>query len=166
MKKTAAALFLLLAATSALAHSQPGGGLLHGFLHPFTGIDHLAAMLIVGVWAARHTGAARLALPFTFLSSMLIGALIGKPGWVLPAVEALVVASAMVFAIALLARIRLTLSVALVAGFGLFHGFAHIAELPTEADFRLFTAGMLAGTALLHAIGLAIAITAARPRLA
>jgi urease accessory protein len=164
MKKTAAALFLLFVATSALAHTQPGGGLLHGFLHPFTGIDHLAAMLIVGVWAARHTGAARFALPLTFLSSMLIGTLIGKPGSVLPAVEALVLVSAVVFAVALVARIRLTFSVALVACFGVFHGFAHIIELPEEVAFSLFITGMLAGTALLHAVGLAIAT--ARPRFA
>ena len=73
-----------------------------------------------------------------------------------------------VFALALAFPMRLTLAVGLVSAFGFFHGFVHIAELPAEAAGTVFTGGMLAGTALLHAIGLAIglAIAARRPRLA
>ncbi len=145
MKTKAAALLLLISAsTSVLAHPQANGGLLSGFVHPFTGVDHLVAMLIVGFWAARRRGASRLALPLAFLGSMLAGALVAA------------------------ARIRSTFGVALVAGFGLFHGFAHAAELPAETAFTAFTGGMLAGAALLHALGLAIglAIGAHRPRFA
>ena len=171
MKTKAAALLLLISAsTSVLAHPQASGGLLSGFVHPFTGVDHLVAMLIVGFWAARRRGASRLALPLAFLGSMLAGALIWRAGIVLPAVEPIVLVSAVVFAVALVAaaRIRSTFGVALVAGFGLFHGFAHAAELPAETAFIAFTGGMLAGTALLHTLGLAIglAIGAHRPRFA
>ena len=164
--KPAALLFLSLASTTALAHPQAGGGLMQGFVHPFTGVDHLAAMLIVGFWAARYGGVLRLALPLAFLASMLVGALLAGAGIRVPGVEAMVLASVAVFALALAFPMRLRLAAALVAAFGFFHGFVHIAELPAEAAFAVFTGGMLAGTALLHAIGLAIglAIVLRRPR--
>ena len=162
--KPAAFLLLTLAGTTALAHPQASGGLMQGFVHPFTGVDHLAAMLIVGLWAARYGGFLRLVLPLAFLAGMLVGALVAGAGVLLPGVEAMVLASVAVFALALAFPMRLTPAVGLVAGFGFFHGFAHIAELPSETPFTVFTGGMLVGTALLHAIGLAIALR--RPRFA
>jgi urease accessory protein len=166
--KSTAFLILTLASTTALAHPQAGGGLIHGFVHPFTGVDHLAAMLVVGLWAARYGGFSRLVLPVAFLASMLVGALVAGAGILLPGMEAMVLASVAVFAWALAFPMRLTLAAGLVAAFGFVHGFVHIVELPAEAAFTLFSAGMLAGTALLHAIGLAVglAIALRRPRLA
>jgi urease accessory protein len=82
--KAAALLLLTFASTTALAHPQASAGLLHGFVHPFTGADHVAAMLIVGLWGARRRGASRLVLPLAFLGSMLAGALIAASDLPLP----------------------------------------------------------------------------------
>ena len=151
---------LLLAATQATAHPGHGEGLLHGFAHPFTGWDHLAAMVIVGVWAARYRGWARVALPSAFVGGMLGGALLGLAGVPLPAVEPMILASIVVFAAALAAAARIPVSAgaALIVLFALAHGHAHLAEMPEEATLGVFAAGMVAGTALLHAIGLGIGL--------
>jgi urease accessory protein len=158
--KAAALLVLTLASTSVLAHPQASGGLLHGFVHPFTGADHVAAMLIVGLWAARRRGASRLVLPLAFLGSMLAGALIAALDLRLPAVEPIAAVSVLVFAAALVAALRIPLSAsaALVSVFALFHGYTHI-------NGTAFIGGLLAGTALLLALGFAIglAIAARRP---
>jgi urease accessory protein len=161
---------LALTSTAALGHPQGSGALLHGFAHPFTGLDHLLAMLLIGLWAARRRGTARMALPLAFLGSMFAGALGARMGALLPWVEPIITVSVVVFAAALLAaaRIRLELGVSLAAAFGLFHGYAHIAQMPHSLQATAFIGGMLAGTAVLHAIGLAIglAIASRRPGLA
>ncbi|RYI96585.1 MAG: HupE/UreJ family protein, partial [Acetobacteraceae bacterium] len=119
----------LLLPGTALAH--PGGalshGLLAGFSHPFSGADHLLAMVAVGLWAGLSGGAARLALPGGFLGGMALGALLGLSGVALPMAEAGILASVIVLgALAALAvRPPLVLGVALAAGFGLLHGHAH-----------------------------------------
>jgi urease accessory protein len=101
---------------------------------------------------------------------MLLGALAGLAGVPMPTVEPMIAASIVVFAAALLAAvpIRLRLGVPLVAVFALCHGYAHIAEMPQNVSAAAFAAGMLAGSAVLHALGLAIGLTIAwrRPRVA
>lgn len=160
MKKTLALLILLAASPAALAHLEAAGGLLHGLAHPFTGIDHLAAMVLVGIWAARRRGWPRLALPAAFVGAMLAGAMLGLAGVPLPAVEPMIAASIVVFAAALFAAARVppAPSALLVGLFGLFHGYAHLAEMPDEAMVGAFAAGMVCGTAVLHAIGLGIGL--------
>ena len=125
MKRIALFLVVAFGSTGAFAHPQSSDALLHGFAHPFTGIDHLLAMLLVGLWAARRQGASRFMLPLAFIASILAGALLGRAGVLLPAVEPIVVASVVVFAAALAVRIRLTVGFMLVGAFGLFHGYTH-----------------------------------------
>ncbi len=148
---------VLLLPAPAFAHVGDGlhHGLMAGVLHPFSGADHLLAMVMVGLWAGLQGGRARLALPAGFLAGMAAGALLGFAGLVLPGVETGIIASVIVLgALAALAlQPPLALGMALAAGFGLLHGHAHGTEMAAGAAFF----GMLAGTAALHAAGLALA---------
>lgn len=148
----------MLAPLPALAHPGHEAGLVAGFLHPLGGLDHLLAMGAVGLWAGLSGGAARLALPAGFLAALALGALL-VPGahW---GVEAGILASVIVLGglAALMARLPLGGALALVGVFGLLHGAAHGAELAGGA--ALF--GMLLGSALLHGLGLALALPRAR----
>ena len=150
----------LLLPAPALAHIGDGlhHGLMAGFLHPFSGADHLLAMVMVGLWAGLSGGKARLALPGAFLGAMALGGLLGFAGVALPGVEAGILASVIVLgALAALAvRLPLGTGAALVAAFGLLHGAAHGAELGGVAML-----GAIGGTVVLHAAGLAIGATAA-----
>jgi urease accessory protein len=158
-------LFFVLLATSSAAFAHPGdhaGGLAHGFAHPFLGVDHLLAMVIVGIWAVR--GATRIwLLPALFVTFMAIGAALG--GLPLPFVEPMILLSILVFGLGtvLAKRLPLWLGGALVALFALFHGHAHFAEIPDTSTAGFF-AGMLLATALLHAVGVGIALIATRLR--
>jgi len=161
------ALFALLLAASpvALAHPESvAGGAFHGLAHPFAGIDHLLAMLTVGVWAARFCGAARWLLPAAFVGCMLIGALLGYAGMPLPGTEPMIAASVLVFgaAVAIAVRMHFALCIFLVGVFALFHGHAHLAEMPEGMPLAAFSAGMLAGTAALHAAGVLLGVQLGR----
>jgi len=147
----------------ALAHVGGDGGSHHGFAggfaHPFNGIDHLLAMLLIGVWSASLTRRWWLA-PLAFVAMLLIGALLASAGLQLPAVEP-VIALSLVLLGALLAA-RTAWPAAAMAGvaalFALFHGAAHGIELQgVEA-----LAGMVLATAALHAAGLAIGVSMRR----
>jgi len=155
--------FLLAASPAALAH--PGdvtGGAVHGFTHPFLGIDHLLAMVIVGMWAARLGRRAWL-LPAVFVAFMAIGALLGDVA--LPYVEPMIALSVLVFglATAMAKRLPVWIGGVLVAVFALYHGHAHFTEMPDTSAAGFF-AGMLFATALLHMIGLFIPLGAMRLR--
>lgn len=148
----------LVFAPLALAH--PGHGptsLSAGFFHPLTGWDHLLAMVAVGLWAAQLGGRARWALPLTFVSTMALGAAAGIAGLMLPGMDQWILAS--VFALGLLiacaVRLPLVAGLFLVTLAGTFHGLAHGAEMPLNANSLNFLSGMVAATALLHAAGLA-----------
>lgn len=152
------ALFIaaLLAATPALAH--PGhevAGFAAGFAHPFSGWDHLAAMIAVGALAGLLGGRARWWLPGAFLAGMAIGGAMGMAAFALPMVEAGILASVLILGLALAAWVRLPIGVALpmLLVFGLFHGHAHGAEMGAGggADYAL---GFLMATTILHAAGL------------
>ncbi|OWQ87578.1 urease accessory protein UreJ [Roseateles aquatilis] len=156
----AAALALLLPAL-ALAHAGDGGvhehGLAAGFTHPFTGLDHLAAMLAVGLWSAlTQTGRRMLAAPFAFAGLLLIGALLGAAGLSLPGVEPMVAASVLVLGLVAAARWHLgaAASALLVGAFAVFHGLAHGSELQGVPALL----GMVVATALLHALGLGVGL--------
>ena len=161
-----ASAFALLTSTGALAHPQGGGGLLAGFAHPFSGLDHVLAMMMLGLWAARRRGTTRLLLPFSFIASLLLGGFMGLVGLHVPAAEALIACSVLVFAFAVAASPHLGLRVglALAAGFGLFHGYVHMGEMPASAEVEAFTAGMVAGSAVLHALGLGLGTLVAMHR--
>jgi urease accessory protein len=157
-----AAFVVALAPLPALAH--PGhpeaAGFLAGVLHPLGGMDHLLAMVMVGLWAGLLGGAARLALPGAFLAAMLVGFGLGVAGMALPGVEAGILASAVVLTVlaALAAPLPVTLAAGLVAVAGVLHGTAHGAEMAADAAAFAYATGFLLATAALHAAGIAVAL--------
>ncbi|MDB5659786.1 MAG: urease accessory protein [Cypionkella sp.] len=162
MKHLLTALPLLLIPSVALAHPGHGYGLEAGFLHPFTGTDHLLAMIGVGLWAAILGGRARWALPAGFLSAMALGGAFAMNlglGAVAQAVEPAIIASVILLGavVALALRAPLALALPLVGLFGLAHGAAHGTEM--VGNGMAFGAAMLTATALLHGAGLAWGLT-------
>lgn len=154
-----AAAALLLAPALAFAHPGHGdNGLVAGISHPLGGLDHLLAMLAVGLWAALQKGAARWALPCTFVGTMLIGGVLGFEGLQLPALESGIAASvlALGLAVALAVRPPLFVAVGATALFALFHGVAHGLELPDMTSPWAYAAGFVGATAALHAAGYAV----------
>jgi urease accessory protein len=153
-----------LLATPLLATAHPGSvaehlGLTHsfadGFVHPFTGLDHLGAMLAVGVWSAANTRPVW-AAPLAFAACLMIGALAVAGRLAVPAIEPMIAFSLLAFGLLLASRTRLHpgLAAALVGGFALFHGAAHGRELGAGPAL----AGMLAATVPLHAAGIALGL--------
>lgn len=159
---------LALAGGCSLALAHPGHGdaahqgFAQGLLHPFTGLDHLAAMLAVGLWSAGATRRPWLA-PAVFVLMLLAGALLAQAGLALPAVEPMIAASLVAAGLLLAAPLRLPLAAgaALMGGFALFHGAAHGQELAGTGAL----AGMVLATALLHGLGLLLGSALARASL-
>jgi urease accessory protein len=147
---------------AALAHPGHGAeGFVHGFAHPFGGLDHLLAMLAVGLWAARFSGTPRWILPLAFVTFMALGG-----GLALPMVEPMLAVSVLVLGLgaAIGSRVPVVAGALVTAGFALYHGQAHFAEIPAGASAAGFALGMLSATALLHGAGLALALQLARAR--
>lgn len=139
-------------------HGDAAGGLAAGITHPFSGLDHLVAMLAVGIWAALLGGRARWVLPVAFPLTMVLGGLLGIAGVALPGTEIGIAVSAIVLGvlIALSARPPLGFAAALVAVFAMFHGYAHGGEIPAFASVLAYSVGFVLATVTLHAIGLAV----------
>lgn len=146
----------LLAAAPALAHTGAGAtrDLAAGLLHPITGLDHLLAMLAIGLWAGLIGGAARFVVPGAFLLAMAAGAASALGGLDLPLVEAGILASVIVIGALAAVTLRLPLAAAgAVAGlFGLLHGHAHGSEMVGD-DAVGYALGFLVATAALHGLG-------------
>ena len=147
----------LLAPMPALAHE--GGdhvhGLLAGLAHPIGGLDHVLAMLAVGLWAGICGGRATWLLPLGFLGGMALGGVLGIAGIGLPMVEAGILASVIILGtlVAASARLSLLAALPLVAVFGLLHGNAHGLELAEGNGALGYALGFLAATAALHGAG-------------
>lgn len=157
--KAFGAIALLMVPALAFAHPGHGdNGLMAGIGHPIGGLDHLLAMLAVGLWAAQQKDAARWALPCTFVGTMLIGGLLGFEGLNLPALESGIAASvlALGLAVALAVRPPLFMAVGATALFALFHGVAHGLELPEMSSPVAYAVGFVTATAALHAAGYAV----------
>lgn len=156
------ALALLAVAAPVLAHTNRdvGAGLLSGLLHPLTGLDHLLAMVAVGIWGTQLGTPAIWLLPLTFPLVMSFGGVLGVRAVPLPAVEIGVAASAAVLGLMILLSARPLLSVAagIVGAFAIFHGHAHGAELPAAAEPLAYGLGFVLVTGLLHAAGIAIGL--------
>lgn len=152
-------LALLLASGSAFAHPGHAGGLIAGLAHPFTGLDHLLAMIAVGLWASQQKAdGAFWKIPLAFVATMLAGGLLGQAGFALPHVEAGIAASVLVLGLLVAFTLRLptTVAMSVVSVFALFHGVAHGAEMPPNAGLAAFAAGFALSTAILHGIGMSL----------
>jgi len=127
-----------------------------GFLHPFTGLDHLLVMVAVGLWAVQLGGRALWLLPCCFVGSMMLGGLIGLCGLHQPLVEHGILASIVLLGVALGVtwRPQLWIAASCVGIAGLCHGYAHGSEMPSGALPLLFFTGMVAATSILHAFGI------------
>jgi urease accessory protein len=151
---------LAMTATTAEAHEQAGvaGGLATGFLHPFTGLDHLIAMVAVGLWGAQLGSSAIWILPITFPLVMAFGGVLGVLGIPLPVPEIFIACSALVLGVAVAIRLRVPLIAAslVVAVFAIFHGHAHGTELPRASDPLAYGIGFVVATGLLHLCGIGI----------
>jgi urease accessory protein len=149
----------LFVASAASAHTglETGFSLVDGALHPLGGLDHLAAMISVGIWAALAGGKRIWIWPLAFVLMMLVGGFIGHAGIALPAVEPVIVLSVIVLGLAVALGVEAPLAVGavLIGAFALFHGHAHGAEAPAEGWYGYAT-GFALSTALLHAVGIAI----------
>ena len=149
-------------------HSYGGGGILSGFLHPLLGLDHLLAMLAVGILSAQIGGRALWTVPATFVGTMAIGALLGIAGFALPVVEYGITFSVLILGIAILFGNSIPEWTALIAVaiFALFHGNAHGTEIPeitnTIGLLVAYIVGFLVATAGLHVVGALIGILAGR----
>jgi urease accessory protein len=146
----------------ALAHPEHGtaAGFAAGLAHPFTGLDHLLAMLAVGLWAVQSGSRPLYAMPLAFVAAMLAGALLGMSGTLVfapAAVESLIAASVLVLGLmlALRARVGVAAAATLVSGFALFHGIAHGSELGAAAAVA-YVPGFVLATLSLHALGMVI----------
>ena len=164
MKTRAIVALFLVAAWShaASAHVGVGGanGFVHGFSHPLSGVDHILAMVAVGVFAAHLGGRARWLVPLTFISVLAVAGLVGMPGVNLPFVEIGIGLSVVVLGLVVASQLSLPVvaAMALVGFFALFHGHAHGAEMPESASGLAYGVGFVCATALLHAIGVGLGI--------
>ena len=150
----------LLGAASAHAHVLKGEatGFLTGFLHPISGLDHVLAMVAVGLWGAQLGAPAIWVLPVAFPLVMAFGGMLGFIGVPLPGIELGIAASAVMLGAVVMFefRPRLIVAAALVAFFAIFHGYAHGTELPAGQSAMLYSVGFVIATGCLHAVGIGI----------
>lgn len=162
MRRGLLALTLVLAFPGVLSAHEGGStaGLLSGLIHPISGLDHVLAMVAVGIWGAQLGQPAIWILPVTFPMVMAFGGMIGLLGFPLPGVEVGIGLSALLLglAIAFERRFGLALAAALVGFFAVFHGHAHGAELPEGQSGLLYSIGFVTSTGTLHALGIALGL--------
>lgn len=160
MTLTTIALGLEPALLFALHDSHGSGGFVSGFMHPLTGADHALAMIAVGLWGAQLGRPAVAVLPVAFPLAMAVGAFLGFSGVELSAVEVRIALSAILLGLAVMleARLPLWMALLLVAGFAIFHGYAHGTELPAGESGLQYSIGFVLSTGLLHAVGIAIGL--------
>ena len=151
----------------AAAHAGTGlpGGFVSGFEHPFGGIDHLLAMVSVGLWGAFPGRPLVYVLPMIFPAVMVLGAVMGMLGVPLPPVEIGIALSVFILGgcIALALKAPVWVAAATVAVFAVFHGYAHGRELPSAADPIGYSVGFVFATGLLHVAGIGIGLLKDRP---
>ncbi len=152
----------LLIPSVASAHTGVGdtGGLLHGLAHPMSGLDHILAMVAVGLWAAQIGGRGLWLMPIAFMVAMAGSSIWGHFGLPLPGVEQGILASDFVLGALILvaARLPLAISMGIVGVLAVFHGYAHGAEMPATASGLTYGAGFVTSTAVLHLIGIGLGL--------
>jgi len=154
------------AALPSFAYAHAGeveaGGFLQGLTHPASGLDHLCAMLAVGLWAAQMGGRSAWAVPLTFVGVMALGGALGTLGISLPLVEPGILLSLLMLGVLIAAAVRLPLwlSVGIVGLFALWHGYAHGAGMP--ASGMGYMLGFVLATSLLHITGIVFGLAVQR----
>jgi urease accessory protein len=156
--RTIALAALCLFAGTAYAH--PGHsptGFAGGLAHPLLGLDHLLAMIAIGLWAAQQGGRALWAVPATFVGAMALGGGLAWAGLSLPHVETGIAVSVLVLGLLIATRRQwsVTAGIAFAAGFAIFHGYAHGLEMPLAASPALYGLGFMLATLGLHGLGIA-----------
>ena len=167
---TALALAIALHSSSAAAHTGTGlpGGVVQGFAHPFGGLDHLLAMVSVGLWGAFLGRPLIYALPVVFPVVMVVGAALAMFGVPLPRIEIGVALSVLVLGLCIATawKAPIVAAASIVAVFAVFHGYAHGRELPSAADPVGYSVGFVFATGLLHVLGIGLGALADQPRAA
>jgi urease accessory protein len=160
-------ILLLLVPVTASAHTETGaiGGFLSGFKHPLTGLDHMIAMLAVGLWGAFLGSRAMWTLPVVFPVVMALGGAAGVLGVPLPAVETGIALSGVMLGllVAFATKPPLWAAAIVVGFFGVFHGHAHGTALPNSANALAYSIGFVVSTGLLHLCGIAVGLLARWP---
>jgi len=155
-------LITLVLASPAMAHTEDGltGGFISGVLHPISGLDHVVAMVAVGLWGAFLGAPAIWLLPIVFPIVMAFGGVLGIIGVPVPSVEIGIALSAVVLGLCVAFALKPSLWIAaiIVGAFAIFHGHAHGAELPAAADAYTYAAGFVIATGLLHVAGIAFGL--------
>jgi urease accessory protein len=161
-----AALALALLPTAALAHPAIGDahGFVHGFAHPLSGLDHVLAMVTVGIFAWQLGGRALWLVPGTFVVVMALAGLVGMAGIGIVGVEIGIAASVIVLGaiVALGVKPPVAIAMGIVALFAIFHGHSHGTEMPLDVAGVAYAAGFMLATALLHVAGIALGMTIGR----
>lgn len=166
-----AAIFALIA-SPALAHIGVGSvsGFPAGFGHPISGLDHILAMVAVGILASQQGGRSLWVVPATFVGMMVIGGILGITGVPVPFVEQGIIGSVIIFGLVIAVGRKMPLAgaMALVGVMAIFHGHAHGTEMPVSASGLEYGLGFALATALLHAagIGLGVGVQKAAEKLA
>lgn len=147
----------------ALAHVGQGdlqGGFLAGIHHPVSGLDHVIAMVAVGIWGAQLGAPALWLLPIIFPLVMAFGGALGAAGVPVPGIEIGIALSAVALGgmVAFAARPPLWAAALLVGVFAIFHGHAHGAELPANANAAAYSAGFVVATGSLHLSGILLGV--------
>lgn len=162
MNRMATAIQLTLLPSAAFAHVGVGdtNGLFHGFVHPISGIDHVLAMVAVGLFATQLGRGAIWPVPLTFVSVMMLAGVLGMMGLGLPFVEIGIALSVVVLGLAVAFQLStpMTVAMALVGFFAIFHGHAHGAEMPESVSGYAYGIGFLLATAALHAVGIGLGL--------
>lgn len=155
---TAACFFLTLA--SASAHTAHGTGWAAGFLHPWSGWDHLLALFAVGLWASQSGLREGFIYPLTFLVAMALGGLWGMSGMGLAGFEVGILLSLVGFGalIATGSRIPLVAGMLIAAAFALFHGYAHGVEMPSGNSATIYSFGFLVSSAAISLLGVSLGL--------
>jgi len=149
------------------AHIEGGqaAGFITGLQHPWSGLDHVLAMIAVGLWGAQLGNPAIWLLPIAFPMMMAMGATMGLLGIPVPGVEIGIALSAIVLGTMILVEVRpnLAVAIAIVGVFAIFHGHAHGTELPLGQSGLLYSMGFVIATGCLHALGIALGLVNGLP---
>jgi len=152
--------FSLFVSNMALAHTGEGvtGGLISGFMHPIAGLDHVTAMVAVGILGAFLGRPAIWVLPVVFPLVMAFGGVLGLVGVPIPFIEVGIAVSSIVLGLMILFTLKppLWIAAVIVGAFAIFHGHAHGTELPKAANALAYSAGFVVSTGLLHLAGIGI----------